>query len=258
MATQDKPENADASLTALLSALLLAAEKPMAVRLMVDVINHAVDEEEWPERVTIESVEDQLYTMQLKYSPETGIELVNVAGGWRFRTSPHFANLVRRLWPERKIRLSNAAMEALSVIAYRQPCTRLDVESVRGVDCGGVVRSLLERGMIKIVGKKDEPGRPLLYGTTSLFLETFSMDDLSALPTLREMDALDAEDAARRAFESHPEVAHRFPGAASTVAGPDERQGDSSENLGKNEGNRTDSEGANGHNVSPEAVSDDA
>ena len=215
MATQDV-ENMSAALSALLSALLLAAEKPLAVRLLVDLINQATDEEEWTESVTADSIESQLYEMQMRYTPESGIELVNVAGGWRFRTSPHFSNIVRRLWPERKIRLSNAALEALSVIAYRQPCTRLEVESVRGVDCGGVVRSLLERGMIRIVGKKDEPGRPLLYGTTSLFLETFSMDDLSALPTLRQMDAMDAEDAARLAFETHPEFAHRFPAAEPT------------------------------------------
>jgi segregation and condensation protein B len=255
MATQDKQNDAGQSLNALLSALLLAAEKPMAVRLMVDLINQAVDEEEWPESVTVDSIEDQLYEMQLQYTPDSGIELVNVAGGWRFRTSPHFAHMVRRLWPERKIRLSKAALEALSVIAYRQPCTRLDVESVRGVDCGGVVRSLLERGMVRIVGKKDEPGRPLLYGTTSLFLETFSMDDLSALPTLREIDALDAEEAARLAFETNPDFAHRFPGAEPTDTAEAEDSGpQQDESTGPDAEDMEDSEGSDSAENSVQSI----
>ena len=155
-------------LKGLLSALLLAADRPLSVALMVDLINHAADDEEWPHRVSLKQVEDLLYTLQLDYDAERGIELVPIAGGWRFRTSTHFSELVRRLWPERRVRLSKAALEALSVVAYQQPCTRMDVESVRGVDCGGIVRSLLERGLVRIVGKKDEPGRPLLYRTRTI------------------------------------------------------------------------------------------
>jgi segregation and condensation protein B len=105
--------------------------------------------------------------------------------------------MVRRLWPERVQRLSKAALEALSIVAYRQPCTRIEVEEVRGVDCGGVLRSLLERKLIRIVGRKDEPGRPMLYSTTTTFLETFSLADLRALPTLRDLEAMQREEAAR-------------------------------------------------------------
>jgi segregation and condensation protein B len=107
--------------------------------------------------------------------------------------------MVRRLWPDRAARLSGAALEILSIVAYRQPCTRLEIEDVRGVDCGGVLRALLERRLVRIVGKKDEPGRPLLYGTTPEFLETFSLPNLRSMPTLRDLEALRAEEESRQA-----------------------------------------------------------
>ena len=214
MATLNKEQLTQ--LRGVLGALLLAADGPLKGDLLVDLLNGAADDEEWPFRVSSKLLEDTLYAMQLDYDGERGIELVSVSGGWRFRTSPNYSEIVRRLWPERKVRLSKAALEALAVIAYRQPCTRLDVESVRGVDCGGVVRSLLERGLVRIVGKKDEPGRPLLYGTTSFFLETFSMDDLSTLPTLRALDDLESEEAAKRAFETDPAFAERYAAAMSS------------------------------------------
>jgi segregation and condensation protein B len=240
MATLDKEQQNQ--LRGVLAALLLAADGPLRSELLVDLLNLAADDEEWPFRVHPKILEDTLYAMQLDYDAQRGIELVSVSGGWRFRTSPNYSEMVRRLWPERKVRLSKAALEALAVVAYRQPCTRLDVESVRGVDCGGVVRSLLERGLIRIVGKKDEPGRPLLYGTTSFFLETFSMDDLSTLPTLRALDELETEDAAKRAFETDPAFAKRYAAAMPTspTAKASESSADNSE--GNQEGNSLESD----------------
>lgn len=184
------------ALDRLLHALLLATDRPLAAQVVVELIQAAVDEEEWPEPVSQLDVTNALTRLGRALAP-TGIELVEVDGAWRLRTATDLAPMVRRLWPERVQRLSKAALEALSIVAYRQPCTRVEVEEVRGVDCGGVLRSLLERKLIRMVGRKDEPGRPMLYSTTSTFLETFSLSDLRALPTLRDLEAMQREEAAR-------------------------------------------------------------
>jgi segregation and condensation protein B len=184
------------TLDRLLHALLLATDRPLAAPAIVDLIRSAVDEEEWPQPVSKLDVENALVGLARTLAP-TGIELTQVDGAWRLRTAPDLAPMVRRLWPERVQRLSKAALEALSIVAYRQPCTRIEVEEVRGVDCGGVLRSLLERKLIRMVGRKDEPGRPMLYSTTTTFLETFSLADLRALPTLRDLEAMQREEAAR-------------------------------------------------------------
>lgn len=189
---------AESTLERLLGALLLATDKPLTPKVVVDLIRAASDEEEWPAAVDTAQVTAALEALRAStFDGRSGIELVRLAGGWRLRTATDLAFMVRRLWPEKRIRLSKAALEALSVVAYRQPCTRLDVEAVRGVDSGGVLRSLLERKLIRIIGKKDEPGRPLLYSTTPEFLETFSLPDLRAMPTLRDLEALRREEAAR-------------------------------------------------------------
>jgi segregation and condensation protein B len=123
----------------------------------------------------------------------SGIVLTEVAGGWQFRTDPDSGEFVRRFLRVKPQRLTRAALETLAIIAYRQPVTRPEIEDVRGVDSGGVVKALLERRLIKILGKKDEVGRPILYGTTREFLEFFALKDLSALPTLREFHELSEE-----------------------------------------------------------------
>lgn len=189
------------SLSQLLEALLLAADRPLAIGDLVDLINQAVDDEVWPARVVPDQIEVAVRSMAGDFTRHRGVELVEVGGGWRLRTPPDLASMVRRLWPDRAARLSGAGLEVLSIVAYRQPCTRLEVEEVRGVDCGGVLRALLERRLLKIVGKKDEPGRPLLYGTTPEFLETFSLPSLRAMPTLRDLESLRAEEASRLAGE---------------------------------------------------------
>lgn len=184
------------ALDRLLHALLLATDRPLAASAVVELINAAVDEEEWPQRISKLEVDNALIGLARALAP-TGVELIQVDGAWRLRTAPDLSSMVRRLWPERVQRLSKAALEALSIVAYRQPCTRVEVEEVRGVDCGGVLRSLLERKLIRMVGRKDEPGRPMLYSTTATFLETFSLSDLRALPTLRDLEAMQREEAAR-------------------------------------------------------------
>ncbi|MGZ5958963.1 MAG: SMC-Scp complex subunit ScpB, partial [Myxococcaceae bacterium] len=123
----------------------------------------------------------------------SGTVLTEVAGGWQLRTDPDSGEFVRRFLRVKPHRLTRAALETLSIIAYRQPVTRPEIEDVRGVDSGAVVKALLERRLIKILGKKDEVGRPILYGTTREFLEFFALKDLSALPTLREFHELSEE-----------------------------------------------------------------
>lgn len=123
----------------------------------------------------------------------SGIVLSEVAGGWQFRTDPGSAEYVRRFLRVKPQRLTRAAVETLAIIAYRQPVTRPEIEDIRGVDSGAVVKALLERRLIKILGKKEEVGRPILYGTTHEFLEFFALKDLSALPTLREFQELSVE-----------------------------------------------------------------
>ena len=121
---------------------------------------------------------------------QRGFELVEVAGGYRVRTRPELADLVSRLDLERPARLSRAALETLAVVAYRQPVTRGEIEQVRGVDCGPVVRNLLERHLLRLAGHRDVPGRPMLYGTTRRFLELFGLASLEDLPSLRDLDEL--------------------------------------------------------------------
>jgi segregation and condensation protein B len=132
-----------------------------------------------------------------------GIVLHEVAGGWQLRTSPDNAAFARRFLKVKPQRLTRAALETLAIIAYRQPVTRPEIEDIRGVDCGAVVKALLERRLIKILGKKEEPGRPMLYGTTKEFLEFFALKDLASLPTLREFHELSEEH--RDIVEKAPE-----------------------------------------------------
>ena len=122
-----------------------------------------------------------------------GVVLHEVAGAWQLRTAPESADYVRRFLKVKPQRLTRAAVETLALIAYRQPVTRPEIEDVRGVDSGAVLKALLDRRLIKIVGKREEVGRPILYGTTREFLEFFALKDLSALPTLREFQELTEE-----------------------------------------------------------------
>ena len=117
-------------------------------------------------------------------------EIAEVAAGWQFRTRPQFAEAILAAQPERKLRLSRPALETLALVAYRQPLTRAEIEDLRGVDCGAVVKSLLERDLVRIVGRRDAPGRPALYGTSASFLEIFGLRGLSDLPALREIEAI--------------------------------------------------------------------
>lgn len=125
-----------------------------------------------------------------------GIELVELSGGYQFRSAPSSAHVVREHISQPPVRLTRAQLETLALVAYRQPITRPEIDDVRGVDSGSALRVLLERGLLKMLGRKDEPGRPLLYGTTPFFLDFFGMRSLQDLPTLREFTELSEENRA--------------------------------------------------------------
>lgn len=123
-------------------------------------------------------------------NPTRGLELVMVADGYQFRTKPDIAPWIAKLNLPKPVKLSQAAMETLAIVAYRQPLIRAEMEEIRGVDCGGVLKTLLDRNVIKIVGKRDEPGSPWLYGTTTEFLSLFNLGQLSDLPSLKDFHEL--------------------------------------------------------------------
>jgi segregation and condensation protein B len=133
---------------------------------------------------------------------ERGFRLQQVGGGYQLRTAPANAEFVKASLALRPVRLTRASLETLAVIAYRQPVTRAEIEAIRGVDADAVLATLLERRLVRVLGRKDVVGRPLLYGTTAEFLETFGLKDLASLPTLEELGAsADALDEAARAAE---------------------------------------------------------
>ncbi len=119
-----------------------------------------------------------------------GFELKSVAGGYQIRTRPEYKEYIKRLLRSAPPRLSRASLETLAIVAYYKPITRTDIEHIRGVDCGGVLRMLLERNLIRVLGRKEVPGRPMIYETTRRFLEVFDLKDIRDLPTLREIEAL--------------------------------------------------------------------
>lgn len=123
-----------------------------------------------------------------------GVRLHEVANGYQLRTVAQAAPYVAAARGARPFRLSKAAVETLAIVAYRQPVSRQEIEDIRGVECGGMLRALLERRLVGVMGRRDEAGRPLVYGTTPHFLEVFGLKDLSDLPTLRDLRELQSDD----------------------------------------------------------------
>jgi len=120
-----------------------------------------------------------------------GFILCNIAGGYQFRTRPEYSEYIVEFNKEiKKFRLSKAALEVLAIVAYKQPVTKIEVEKIRGVDCSSSVSVLLERRFIEISGRKDVPGKPFLYRTTDLFLETFGLKNIKDLPTVKEIEKI--------------------------------------------------------------------
>jgi segregation and condensation protein B len=174
-------------LKGVLEALVFASDTPLPARDLARIA-----------RADLKLVKTLLAELTVEYQPR-GMRLDEVAGGFVFRTSPVFAPFVREQVAKKPVKMSRAQIETLAIIAYRQPITRPEIDEVRGVDSGAVLKSLLEREMVRILGKKDEPGRPMLYGTTGGFLEFFGLKALGDLPALREFTEL--TDESKRAYE---------------------------------------------------------
>jgi segregation and condensation protein B len=191
-------------LRGLLEALVFASDKPMKSGELARLASA-------PAR----QVRDVMGELRAEYLTR-GIVLDEVAGGWLFRTNAQYAPFVRELTGGRPVRLSRAQLETLAIAAYRQPITRPEIDEIRGVDSGATLKLLLERDLVRILGKKDEPGRPLLYGTTTHFLEFFNMKSLKDLPTLREFTEL--SDESLRVAEA--ELGDVLPDAAVTPPPP--------------------------------------
>jgi segregation and condensation protein B len=127
---------------------------------------------------------------------QRAFEIREIAGGYQMRTLPEYSPYLQQAQPARPLRLSHPALETLAIVAYRQPVTRAEVEYLRGVDAGAVLRSLLERKLLRIAGHREVPGRPLLYATSRRFLEVFGLAGLDDLPALRELAELAPPDSA--------------------------------------------------------------
>ena len=168
----------------ILEALLFSSDKPLAVEEMHQAFAEPVEAGDL--RSTLESLKSEYE------SSERGFKLVEIAGGWQFLTDPACADYLRRFHEtSQKRRLSNASLETLSVIAYRQPVARAEIEYIRGVNVDGAIKSLLEKHLVRVSGRKEAPGRPMLYATTREFLEYFGLQSLKDLPTLKEFKESD-------------------------------------------------------------------
>lgn len=171
-------------LSKIVEAALLAAGKPLDV----DQLRELFEEYERPDAKAIEAALSAL----AESCRERPMELVEVASGWRLQVRPEFAAHVSRLWQERPGRYSRALLETLALIAYRQPITRAEIEDVRGVAVNpNIVKTLSERGWIRVVGHREVPGRPELLGTTREFLDYFGLGSLDQLPSLAELKDMD-------------------------------------------------------------------
>ncbi|TLM76207.1 SMC-Scp complex subunit ScpB [Microbulbifer harenosus] len=175
-------------LSRILEGALLAAAQPMSE----DRLLALFEEGEQPERGQLREALEQI----AQRCEGRGFELRQVASGWRFQVPEDLAPWVNKLWEEKPQRYSRATLETLAIIAYRQPITRGDIEEIRGVAVSSqIVRSLADRGWIKVVGQRDVPGKPSLYATTREFLDYFNLKSLDDLPTLAEIRDIDSLNA---------------------------------------------------------------
>ncbi len=178
------------SLKLIIEALLFASEKPLRAR---DI--HAC----LPE-AKISEIKQALKILEHEYeSLERSFGLKEIAEGYQFRTRAEYGPYILSMLQTSPSRLSRAGMETLAIIAYKQPILRFEIERLRGVDVGGILKTLLEKDLIRVMGRKELPGRPLIYGTTKRFLEVFDLKDIQSLPKLKEIKSLGTEE-----FEAPP------------------------------------------------------
>lgn len=202
------------NLIRVIEALLFSAQKPLSPREIVDVMRRASGDAESSQnefaKVREAEVAAALQELKIEYVQQgRGFQLVEKAEGWQLATDPKYAPWVRELFPGPKpARLTAPALETLAIIAYRQPITRADVEAVRGVNIDGVLQTLMERGLVKLAGRAEIPGRPLLYETTQFFLDHFGLRTLDELPNVEELR--------KRNLPAAPQPASPIPAATTT------------------------------------------
>lgn len=188
-------------LKAIVEALIFASPEPISVKGLAKVLD--------PE--SPEAIAAAVEALRADYTRPGGLQLVEVAGGFQIVTRPELHEWVRRLFHEHTTKkLSVSALETLAVIAYKQPITAPEITEIRGVNAAGVVGTLIERKLIKIVGRKQVVGRPFLYGTTREFLERFGLNDLSDLPKVEDMSELLGFDLPASVSEPAPQTALPF------------------------------------------------
>src|SRR6185437_13801859 len=203
-APEPPPAVAPGRLASIIESLLFASDRPLTL----NELKRLVGERDGGKlTAALEELRER--------RAESGVHVVQVAGGWHLRTNPENVAWVSRILSGKPPRLSRAMLETLAIVAYRQPITRPEIDEIRGVDCGPVLKTLLERNLVRMIGKKEEVGRPILYGTTPEFLRTFSLRDLTELPTLREFHELGEAEKAK--------VDAVAPAAAASAAAPPPR-----------------------------------
>jgi len=178
-------------LKSIVEALIFVSDEPITTRQMFEALAEA--------GVTEDQISEAIQSIRNSWNDDSsrGLQLSEIAGGYQFRTKESCAQWIQKLNVPKAMKLSQPALETMAIIAYRQPIVRSEIEQIRGVDVGAVLKTLLERNLIRIIGRKDEPGTPLIYGTTREFLETFNLKNLHELPTLS-----DIEELARRQVET--------------------------------------------------------
>ena len=173
------------SLKLIIEALLFASDKPLSAREIHNTLPDA----------KLADIKNALGALKQEYEEmDRSFTLREIANGYQFRSHAEYGPYILKMLQTSPNRLSRAALETLSIIAYKQPILRQEIERYRGVDVGGMLRMLGEKGLVKIMGRKDLPGRPLIYGTTKKFLEVFDLQSIEALPKLKEIEALGAEE----------------------------------------------------------------
>ena len=199
----------------IIEALILAAPEPLSLQRLVAIvpgINPAL-------------AKDRIQELNAEYEANNhAFEIWEVAGGFQIRTRAEFSGYLQQLRKDRPLRLSQAALECLAIVAYKQPLTRAELELVRGVDSGAVLRSLLDRRLLRLLGHRDVPGRPLIYGTGKRFLEVFGLESLKQLPSLRELEDLAREQGVELASNEPADPGQsEDPSSADPESDPDSR-----------------------------------
>jgi segregation and condensation protein B len=167
----------------IIESLIFVSENPLSVDRIQKIVSN----------VQLSEIRSAIESLVQEYeSRKGGFFLREVAGGYQFRTRPEYHEWIKKLIQPNPVRLTKAALETLAIIAYKQPVIRSDIEHIRGVDCGGIIRTLMERKFVRILGRKEIPGRPLIYATTKYFLEFFDLKDLKDLPSPKEIETLES------------------------------------------------------------------